>query len=212
MVGQGRVEIGRVEIGEVFIMGRVMFTIVSYQLSWHLEFEAMGSTVREALADRALRIDHIGSTSVPGLAAKDIIDIQVTVAKLEAPVEDALHCAGYRRLEHIDRDHIPPGTSEKEEDWRKWFFKGASDQRPVNLHVRVVGRANQRYPLLFRDYLRTHDDVAQAYAQIKTALSRYHANDEDAYYAVKDPVCDLIMGGAEAWATLSGWAPGSSDC
>jgi GrpB-like predicted nucleotidyltransferase (UPF0157 family) len=129
-----------------------------------------------------------------------------------APIELALNRAGYRRLEHIDRDHIPPGTPDNDEQWRKWIFKSASDQRPVNLHVRVAGRANQRYPLLFRDYLRTPGAAAEAYAQVKAALSQYHTNDVEAYYDMKDPVCDIIMCGAGAWAAQVAWEPGASDC
>jgi GrpB-like predicted nucleotidyltransferase (UPF0157 family) len=65
--------------------------------------------------------------------------------------------------------------------------------------------------LLFRDYLRAHPIVAAAYAQAKLALARHHAADPDAYYAIKDPVCDLIMAGAESWAAATQWNPGPSD-
>jgi GrpB-like predicted nucleotidyltransferase (UPF0157 family) len=64
---------------------------------------------------------------------------------------------------------------------------------------------------LFRDYLRANPAAAQAYAEVKRALAQYHANDQDAYYAVKDPVCDLIMGAAELWAVANRWQPGPSD-
>jgi GrpB-like predicted nucleotidyltransferase (UPF0157 family) len=189
-----------------------MIEIVDYRPTWPAEFSAIGNILRHHLASLALRIDHIGSTAVPGLAAKDIIDIQITAAALEAPIEQAINRAGYKRLEHIVRDHVPPGASNNDQEWSKWFFKSAADQRPVNIHVRLAGRANQRYPLLFRDYLRAHSSTAQAYAQVKTELSKRHANDMDAYYDIKDPVCDIIMSGAEAWARLIGWEPGPSDC
>jgi GrpB-like predicted nucleotidyltransferase (UPF0157 family) len=186
--------------------------MVPYRSAWQAEFSCLGCEVRKVLGNVALRIDHIGSTSVPGLAAKDVIDIQVTVANLEVSIEKALERAGYSRLKHISRDHVPPGWPTQDEDWTKWFFKSASRQRPANLHVRLSGRANQRYPLLFRDYLRTHESVAQAYAQVKTALAWLHPDDIDAYYDVKDPVCDIIMGGAEAWAAQVAWRPGNPDC
>lgn len=189
-----------------------MITIVPYRPAWPAEFEALGNAVRVALGDVALRVDHIGSTSVPGLSAKDVIDIQVTVRALDEPVETALRGAGYRRLEHIVSDHRPPGWEGGDEEWGKWFFRATDVGRPVNLHVRVAGRANQRYPLLFRDYLRAHSPVAQAYAQVKIALSRHHPDDVGAYYDIKDPVCDIIMGGAEAWAARVGWQQGPSDC
>jgi GrpB-like predicted nucleotidyltransferase (UPF0157 family) len=75
----------------------------------------------------------------------------------------------------------------------------------------VTGRANQRYAVLFRDYLRANPAMAVAYGQVKLALAAYHADDVEAYYAIKDPVCDVIMGGAEDWAATTGWVPGPSD-
>lgn len=189
-----------------------MIAIVPYRSDWQMEFSSLGGQLRTVLGDLALRIDHIGSTAVPGLAAKDIIDIQVTASAFDPSIQHALERLGYRRLAHILRDHVPPGCAGPDEDWAKWFFKGASDQRPANLHVRIAGRPNQRYPLLFRDYLRTHDPVALAYSQIKTALARLRPTDIDAYYDVKDPVCDIILGGAEVWAAQVGWKPAPSDC
>ena len=189
-----------------------MIIIVPYKSTWPAEFQQLGRTLRNALGDIALRIDHIGSTSVPGLAAKDVIDIQVTAARLSEPVALALKSAGYTRLEHIDRDHTPPGSTLADEQWRKWFFKATVEPRPVNLHVRVAGRANQRYPLLFRDYLRAHPAAALGYAQAKIALARLHANNVEAYYDVKDPVCDIVIVAAESWASAIGWSAGESDC
>lgn len=188
-----------------------MISIHPYQTTWPSEFVDLGVRLRQALGDLALRIDHIGSTSIPGLAAKDIIDIQVTVAALTPEVEARLNQAGYQRVRRLDRDHVPPGTTPDPVQWSKWVFKPAVAVRPVNLHVRVAGRANQRYALLFRDYLRAHPPIAEAYAQVKMALAVRHPTDLDAYYEVKDPVCDIIMGGAEEWAATSRWAAAASD-
>lgn len=189
-----------------------MIEIVSYRTTWPDEFRALAIPMRQALGALALRIDHIGSTSVPGLAAKDIIDIQVSVRSLAPAVEQALNQIGYQRVERITHDHLPPDGSTLESDWQKWFFRSPADQRRVNLHVRVLGAANQRYPILFRDYLRAHPAMAEAYARVKIALAKYHADDIDAYLDVKDPVCDIIMGGAEDWAAVTRWALGPSDC
>jgi GrpB-like predicted nucleotidyltransferase (UPF0157 family) len=159
----------------------------------------------------ALRIDHIGSTSVPGLAAKDIIDIQVTVKALLPAVEEAILAAGYSRSRHLT-DHVPPAANPDPTQWQKWFFEGEGE-RPVNLHVRIEGRANQRYALLFRDYLRANPLVSLAYGQVKASIIKHHPEESmDAYYDIKDPVCDIIMGGAETWATATEWAFGESDC
>ena len=188
-----------------------MITILSYQREWPEQFVSLGQELRNALQNLALRIDHIGSTSVPGLAAKDVLDIQVTARALTSEVDDAINSAGYERLTHITRDHVPPGGAEDPEQWSKWFYNQRGDGRRVNLHVRVAGRANQRYAVLFRDYLRANSATAVAYGQVKLALAACHAEDVDAYYAIKDPVCDIIMGGAEGWAATTGWVPEPSD-
>src|SRR5512144_1314814 len=100
-----------------------MVEIVEYKESWPEEFQAIARVLRDALGPLALRIDHIGSTSVPGLAAKDIIDIQVTVQALDEPVGRALESAGYRRREPIIADHVPPGQPETQSEWAKWLYK-----------------------------------------------------------------------------------------
>ncbi len=187
-----------------------MIEIVAYKPEWPDEFKQIASPLRQTMGDLALRIDHIGSTSVPYLAAKDRIDVQVTVATLTQAVEVALTSLGYQRSQHISGDHLPPGVT-NESDWVKWFFSPPAGTRPMNLHVRVAGKPNQRYPLLFRDYLRAHPEAAEAYARIKKALAHYHAEDVEAYYEVKDPVCDLIAQASEAWAAQTDWQPGPSD-
>lgn len=189
-----------------------MIKIVPYRPGWRDEFLALGGVLRQRLRALALRIDHIGSTAVPGLAAKDIIDIQITVQDLHPTGEQALDQAGYGRIQSVTQDDVPPGSDRRPDDWIKWLFKSAANRRPVNVHVRLPGHANQRYALLFRDYLRVRPAMAQRYALVKSALTKYHPNDLEVYYATKDPVCDLIIGGAERWATATGWEPGSSDC
>jgi GrpB-like predicted nucleotidyltransferase (UPF0157 family) len=189
------------------VSARPPIVIVPYRPSWADEFAALARGLRDALGPLALRIDHIGSTSVPGLAAKDIIDIQVTVQALDEPVGRALESAGYRRREPISADHVPPGQPETPCEWAKWLYRPAGGQRSTNVHTRVAGRLNQRYPLLFRDYLRAHPNATESYALVKMALAKYHAGDVEAYYDVKDPVCDIIMAAAEEWATATHWQP-----
>lgn len=187
--------------------------IVPYDAGWPREFREVGGALRDALGDLALRIDHIGSTSVPGLAAKDVIDVQVTVRELDgAAIAAALAPLGYTPWEGIARDHVPPGCEgDAEDEWLKLYFHAPAGQRRTHLHVRQAGRANQRYALLFRDYLRASPTAAEAYRQIKEALARLHPDDQEAYYDVKDPVCDLILDAAARWAKTTGYAPGPSD-
>lgn len=187
-----------------------MITIVEYHEDWPDEFREIAGRLRAELGELAVRIDHIGSTSIPGLAAKDKIDTQVTVAQLTPEVEQAILRAGFVRGSAF-ADHIPPGGDQNPEHWKKWYFKQSEGGRAVHVHVRIVGNPNQRYPLLFRDYLRAHPDSAEAYVRAKQQIARYHADDIDAFCDIKDPVCDLILFAAEAWAKEVNWQPGPSD-
>ena len=81
----------------------------------------------------------------------------------------------------------------------------------MNCHIRQSGRFNQRYALLCRDYLRTHPTSASAYEEVKRQLARHFRDNAEAYYDVKDPVFDIIMEGAYAWADAIDWEPGPSD-
>ena len=186
-----------------------MVEIVPYQEKWPSEFQSIAASLRRALGELALRIDHIGSTSVPGLSAKDIIDIQITVAALDDRVRSAMATLGYTPLEGW-RDHRPPHVLGPETEWDKLLFLPPPGQRRTHTHVRVQGRANQRYALLFRDYLRAHPATAEAYAELKRRLAQYLA-DPETYPYVKDPAVDLIYLAAEDWAAATNWQAGPSD-
>ena len=161
----------------------------------------------------ALAIDHIGSTSAPGLAAKDVIDLQVSVAALDPiePLAAAIAAAGYDLHPGIVGDHVPVGADSDPSLWRKRYARERDGARPTHIHIRVRGLPNQRYPLLFRDYLRANAAAAGTYALIKRELAARHADDVDAYYAIKDPVCDLILDAAELWASRTDWQLPQSD-
>lgn len=185
-----------------------MIEIVPYKESWPSEYLVLGRAIRSVLGERALAIHHIGSTSVVGLAAKDVIDIQITSADLDESILRDLNDAGYIRCRAL-MDHCPPGMTLAEVELLKFFTNNPG--RHSHMHVRVRGRFNQRYPLLCRDYLRTHPTAANAYCEIKRQLSRYFPNDVDAYYDIKDPVFDVIMTGANEWADQTGWSEPPTD-
>lgn len=186
-----------------------MVEIVPYRPEWPGEFEAIAIRLRRALGTLALRIDHIGSTSVPGLAAKDVIDIQVTVSALEDPLKAALTSMGYV-LRETRTDHRPPSAGGPASDWSKWLFLPPPDERRAHIHVRLQGAANQRYAILFRDFLRAHPATAEAYAELKRRLAQ-NLTDPRTYPDVKDPAADLIYLAAEAWAGATDWRPGPPD-
>lgn len=181
--------------------------IQPYDKRWPAEFATIEGLLREALGGVAVRIDHIGSTSVPGLAAKDIIDVQVSVSDLDDPrLSPAFERLGATATD-ITRDHVPPGAENDPAAWEKRYFRPSPTWRPTHLHVRATGCSNQRYALLFRDYLRHSATAAASYAAVKLALARLHPDDVAAYYDVKDPVCDLVMDAAERWAADVEWSP-----
>jgi GrpB-like predicted nucleotidyltransferase (UPF0157 family) len=179
--------------------------IVDYRPHWAEEFEQIAAVVRSGLGEQALRVDHIGSTSVPGLASKDVIDVQVSVARFDDALIDAFVRLGYSLHPVIQGDHRPPGASGPDSDWEKRYFDPPPGQRNTHMHVRILGRPNQRYALLFRDYLRAHPAAAAGYAALKRTLAQYMGEDRQAYTLIKDPVCDIIQSAAEDWAAATGW-------
>ena len=186
-----------------------MIEIVPYRSSWAEEFQAIGARIREALGPFALAIHHIGSTSVPGMPAKDVIDVQLAVRDLDAPIEEALTSIGYE-LTSYTQDHAPWGLEVSPRDMQKRYYR-ASPGTKTHLHVRSVDRLNCRYSVICRDYLRSHLMAAHAYAEIKQQLAKRFADDVDSYYDIKDPVFDVIMSGGFEWAEATGWTLPPSD-
>ncbi len=192
-------------------MGAVV--IVNSSPTWAADFDHLHAQLRAALGAVALRIDHIGSTSVPGLAAKDVIDIQVTVSDEEALREACrkLGTAGFPASAE-GHDHPVSGERETQDAWAKGFAKERAGDRRANIHVRVLGRPNQNYALLFRDYLRSHPDTAQAYSAFKARAAELLPEDSATYANLKDPVCDLIYIPAKVWAESTGWSVTAAKC
>lgn len=186
-----------------------MIIITPYQDRWLADFKTIAASIRAVAGSDALAIHHIGSTSVPGLAAKDIIDIQLTVTDFSLPFRAGLESLGFNYRDSIQRDHTPPGMQLTAAELEKRYFN-----RPLpatNLHIRIEGHFNQRYPLLCRDYLRATPMARHAYAEIKRQLAHYFPTNNDAYYAIKDPVFDVIMAGAFVWAEQTAWQPPPTD-
>ena len=179
--------------------------IHDYQPTWPREFEVIRGALLEILGPLAQRVDHIGSTSVPGLGAKDVIDIQVTVRELTPEITRRLVEAGYQYWATFTHDHVPLGEDDDPTLWTKLLFNQPPGQRRANVHVRVDGNPNQRYPLLFRDYLRAHPNSARSIDLIKREIAKRHADDMDAYYDIKDPVYDLVWEAAQDWSRQTGW-------
>jgi GrpB-like predicted nucleotidyltransferase (UPF0157 family) len=183
-------------------------TLSEWRPGWAEDFEILAEKLRGALGGLALRIDHIGSTSVPGLLAKDVIDIQVIVGDLD---RDSMTSAmGTIRFEHKSRErilagHIPAGWTGDPNRWAKLVFGPPRDARDSNVHIRVAGAPNERYALLFRDFLRADAPARLAWSRFKAELAE-STNTLAAYGAVKDPATDLLLALAEGWAESFGWS------
>ena len=140
---------------------RKTIEIVAYDRGWPAAFDAEATRLRTALTSLALRIDHQGSTAIPGLAAKPIIDIQISVATLQplSAYGARLEAIGYVHVPHPDDSFCP-------------FFHRPGDW-PHSHHVHVVERGGreERRTLAFRDYLRDHSAVAREYEALKHRLA-----------------------------------------
>ena len=176
-----------------------LIVIEEYNPNWPAEFETIKAHLQQTLGDLAVQIDHIGSTSVPGLGAKNIIDIQITVHELVDEIANKMQAAGYVLKPHLS-DHVPRGEDPNPDLWRKRVFCERPGDRRTNIHVRVLGNPNQKYALTFRDYLRAHPGSVKTLQLIKEQLARYHGDDLDAYYDIKDPVYDLIWDAAKRFS------------
>jgi GrpB-like predicted nucleotidyltransferase (UPF0157 family) len=120
-----------------------MIEIVPYDPTWPERFVELGAMLRRALKDAAVRIDHVGSTAVPGLASKPVVDIQISVASFE-PLE-----AFKDPLEELGYIYRPTNTERT-----KRYFREPPGTPRTHVHVRLAGSFSEQFALLFRDYLR----------------------------------------------------------
>lgn len=174
---------------------------------WADEYRAIAKDLRALLNQDALRIDHIGSTAIPGLAAKDVIDLQITVSDLTDTTSiTRLTQAGYELRDDIEFDNLV-GRPTDDPALQKRYLTEPDGERPIHIHVRETGRLNQIYALLFRDYLRADATTRSAYAQIKRQLAARFPDNASAYYAIKDPYMDTIYQAACLWRDATSWTP-----
>lgn len=181
-------------------MTRPELAVCDYNPSWPESFGALGQRLRAELGSVARRIDHIGSTAVPGLAAKPIIDVQISVASLDpvSAYDPALQRCGF-----VWRRDNP--------DLTKRYFREQPGAPRTHIHVRSVGSFSEQFALLFRDYLRNHPAAAVEYSREKRQVQHLLEGDRHAYTAAKCPVVWRIMREASDWSQEVGWQPGASD-
>ncbi len=187
---------------------------------WPDQAKRIIARLKTTCGDKALRIDHIGSTAVPGLDAKDAIDIQVTVESLTVAedLSGSLLSAGYPRIDGIIGDsakrdarsvvdafdhHSDPGL------WHKRIHASADPGRPTYVHLRVSGWPNQQFGLLFVDWLTANPDVRAEYLALKkNAASAVPADGGlEPYASFKEPWFLDAYPRAWRWADDVGWQP-----
>lgn len=177
--------------------------VVAYRDEWATEFRTIASELAIALDVSVRQIDHIGSTAVPGLAAKDCIDVQVRVARLdESELDPQFGAIGFRRRpERWNCVEVDGGH-----EWPKLVYGSPAGQRAINVHVRLQSSSTARRNLLFRNFLRTDTAARQAWGDFKRTLADITQN-LDAYGRAKQPATDILMMLAESWATRTHWKP-----
>lgn len=174
--------------------------------TWPAQARRLMDRVALALGETPATVHHVGSTSVPRLPAKDVIDLQIGVRALAAAAEPAvverLRAAGFPPVDGVrgDTPHDGRGT------WPKRFHAAADPGRPVNLHVREVGGAGWRWALLVRDWLRAQPEEARAYAAEKERVVAAAPSPQE-YAAAKERWFSAAAVRAEEWAARRGWSP-----
>jgi dephospho-CoA kinase len=191
--------------------------LVPYDTVWPDQARRIAARLNTACGHRAVRIDHIGSTAVPGMDAKDVIDMQVTVGSLEVADElaEALASVGYVHRP-ITADVGKPDArstvaafdhTNDEALWHKRLHCSADPGRPTNVHVRVDGWPGQQFALLFVDWLRANPSVQADYLALKRRVMAEAHADTGAYADAKEPWFLDAYRRAWEWADTTGWRP-----
>jgi dephospho-CoA kinase len=197
---------------------RVAPRLVPSDPTWPDQARRIVTRLQTSCGHRAIRIDHIGSTAIPGLDAKDVIDVQVTVASLAVADElsDSLLAAGYPGVAAVTGD-MPKGdarstVSEFDHSadlglWHKRFHASADPGRPTNVHIRVEGWPGQQFALLFVDWLAANQAVQAEYLALKREVATAAHDSVGDYADAKEPWFLDAYRRAWEWADATGWRP-----
>ena len=166
-------------------MGPDKIVIKNYDPKWKKLFEEEHDTLMEAIGHYVADIQHMGSTAVPGLAAKPVIDIMVGLRRLL----DAQDCI--LPIEGMEYEYVPEFEVEFPE--RRYFRKSTRGLRTHQIHMVEIGSAFWKRHLFFRDYLRMHPETANEYATLKRELSNTFEDDREGYTNAKAPFIENIL-------------------
>jgi GrpB-like predicted nucleotidyltransferase (UPF0157 family) len=166
------------------------YTIEPYNPEWVTRFNEIKAVVANVFKDKVIAIEHIGSTSIPGMKAKPVIDLLLIVQKMEpfAGEREEMAKFGYES----DTDYIIPGSM--------IFVKTDADTRKtVNIHVCVEDSYKATQFLIMRDYLRAHPQQAKSYSELKETLNTKFPDDYPSYREGKHAFLDEIERLAMEW-------------
>lgn len=161
-----------------------------YDPNWPIKFESIKKLIQEAFGDKALSIDHVGSTSIPGMKAKPIIDALVIVENVHDLADETQRMVdlGYE----WGSNYIAPDTL--------IFFKTAPDGSKLeNIHICHRHEPKTKQFLIMRDFFRAFPEKAKAYSDLKFANAAKHPDDYPAYRAAKKPFLDEVEKEAYVW-------------
>ena len=160
--------------------------IVEYNPDWPRLFGREAAAIREACGSRVVEVHHIGSTSVPGLAAKPVLDMMPVAAGPSEAGETvpSMAALGYRCL----GEYGIPG--------RLYFEKHVDGRDVAHVHMFPLGHPGIRTHLAFRDYLRAHPGAAHDYERLKRELAVRHRNDREAYTDAKAAFIEGVIAAA----------------
>jgi GrpB-like predicted nucleotidyltransferase (UPF0157 family) len=168
----------------------VAVVIVEYNPRWPAMYQEERQSILTATGDLIVAIEHIGSTAVPGLGAKPIIDIMAAVRELV----DAERCV--EPLKTIGYEYVPEYNDIIPE--RRYFHKGPPEGRTHHLHVVELTSDFWERHLLFRDFLRLHPEEAQEYYRLKMELSTKYGADREGYTEAKTSFIESVVARVQA--------------
>lgn len=180
---------------------------------WPAQAGRLIARLRAAAGEDVLALDHVGSTAVPGLAAKDVLDLQLGVEDAAAAerIAPLLAEAGFPSWPGVFTDNPKPSHPDPA-DWWKRMHGNADPGRAVNLHVRAVGSPGWRFALCFRDWLRDDAAARAVYLAEKRRVAKMHGVDKSTagYAADKEGwFTDYAAPRMDTWARRTGWRPPS---
>lgn len=173
--------------------------------TWPDQARRLLERLRVAFGETAVTAHHVGSTAVPGLVAKDVVDLQIGVPSLDDADDEALvgrlAAAGFPRSQAVAHDSSKDGTP-----WPKRFHGSSDPGRPAHVHVREVGTPGWRWALMFRDWMRADPAAREEYAAQKRRIASSGLTVGE-YAEAKEPWFDAVHARAEAWAAATAWDP-----